>query len=86
MTERLRAEMAGKAQTVRMDRENYIAPIVEAYIPDGHVAEKLALTAEFWALFDVLYRTFQERERFDSEAPKMVESELPDQSAQPQKS
>lgn len=58
-----------------MDRETYIAPIVEAYIPDASFAEKLALTQEFWALFDALYATFQERERFDSDAPKMVESE-----------
>ncbi len=58
-----------------MERESYIAPIVEAYIPDGSFAEKLALTQEFWALFDALYAVFQQRERFDSQPLKMVESE-----------
>ena len=37
-------------------REKYIAPIVEAYIPDGTHEEKLALTASFWDLFDALTR------------------------------
>ena len=78
--------MARKVQTVRMDRETYIAPIVEAYITEATQAEKLALTAEFWALFDALYAAFEHRERFDSLSPEMVESELPDQSAQPPKS
>jgi hypothetical protein len=58
-----------------MDRETYIAPIVEAYIPDASFAEKLALTQEFWALFDSLFSSFEASERFDSQAPKMVESE-----------
>ena len=58
-----------------MDRETYIAPIVEAYIPDASFEEKLALTHEFWALFDALYTTFQEQERFDSLPQEMVESE-----------
>jgi hypothetical protein len=66
-----------------MDRETYIAPIVEAYIPDATHAEKLALTQEFWTLFDALYTTFQASERFDSEALKMVKSESPEP-AQPQ--
>ena len=61
----------------RMDRETYIAPIVEAYIPDASFAEKLALTQEFWALFDALNSSFQDRERFDSHPLKMVESESP---------
>ena len=60
-----------------MDRETYIAPIVESYIPDASFEEKLALTQEFWALFDALYATFNERQRFDSEASKMLESESP---------
>jgi hypothetical protein len=60
-----------------MDRENYIAPIVEAYIPDASFEKKLALTQEFWALFDALYATFEATERFDSQAPKMVQSESP---------
>jgi hypothetical protein len=58
-----------------MDRENYIAPIVEAYIPDASIAEKLALTHEFWALFDALYVTFEASQRFDSQGHKMVESD-----------
>ncbi len=62
---------------VRMDRETYIAPIVEAYIPDASFAEKLALTQEFWTLFDALYATFEASERFDSQGQKMVESESP---------
>ncbi len=58
-----------------MDRETYIAPIVEAYIPDASYGEKLALTQEFWALFDAIYATFEAGERFDSQTPNMVESE-----------
>jgi hypothetical protein len=58
-----------------MDREIYIAPIVEAYIPDASHEEKLALTQEFWTLFDALYQSFEARERLDSQAVKMVESE-----------
>jgi hypothetical protein len=58
-----------------MDRETYIAPIVEAYIPEALFEEKLALTQEFWALFDTLYATFEASERFDSEVYKMLESE-----------
>jgi hypothetical protein len=62
------------AHNVCMDRETYIAPIVEAYIPDASFAEKLALTQEFWVLFDALYATFEAGERFDSLPPNMVES------------
>jgi hypothetical protein len=58
-----------------MDRETYIAPIVEAYIPDASFEQKLALTGEFWALFDALYATFEACEGFDSQPSKMVESE-----------
>ena len=58
-----------------MDRETYIAPIVEAFIPDASFAEKLALTQEFWALFDCLYSPDQPPERFDSHPSKMVESD-----------
>jgi hypothetical protein len=61
-----------------MNRETYVAPIVEAYIPDASFEEKLALTQEFWALFDALYSTFEARERFDSLASEMVESESPE--------
>jgi hypothetical protein len=61
-----------------MDRATYIAPIVEAYIPDASIEEKLALTQEFWVLFDALYATFGTSERFDSQALKMVESESPE--------
>jgi hypothetical protein len=58
-----------------MDRETYIAPIVEAYIPDAKLTEKLALTRELWVLFDALYATFEAGERFDSLPPNMVESD-----------
>jgi hypothetical protein len=58
-----------------MYRETYIAPIVEAYIPDADISEKLLLTKEFLALFDALYQSFQEQERFDSSKPDMVESD-----------
>ena len=67
--------MPSFAHNVGMDRETYIAPIVEAYIPDASFAEKLALTQEFWALFDFLYSQAQATERFDSHPPKMVESD-----------
>jgi hypothetical protein len=69
--------MQAFAHNIFMDRDTYIAPIVEAYIPDASFAEKLALTQEFWALFDALYATFEVSERFDSQGPKMVESESP---------
>ena len=69
--------MSVLAHTVRMDRETYIAPIVEAYIPEASFEEKLALTQEFWALFDALYATLEASERFDSDQLKMVESESP---------
>ena len=58
-----------------MDRETYIAPIVEAYIPDASFEEKLTLTQEFWTLFDALYAVFERRERFDTVSPEMVKSE-----------
>lgn len=67
--------MSAFAHNVCMDRETYIAPIVEAYIPDASFAEKLALTQEFWALFDYLYSQAQPPERFDSHPSKMVESD-----------
>jgi hypothetical protein len=71
--------MAMFAHNDGMDRETYIAPIVEAYIPDASFEEKLALTREFWALFDALYATLSASERFDSDPLKMVESESPRQ-------
>ena len=58
-----------------MDRDTYIAPIVEAYIPNAPIEEKQALTAEFWVLFDGLYASLKECERFDSNAPNMLKSE-----------
>jgi hypothetical protein len=54
-----------------MNRDNYIAPIVEAYIPEASHEEKLALSAELWGLFDALYACAG----FDSEATDMLESE-----------
>jgi hypothetical protein len=79
VTECLRAAMFVFAHNGTMDRETYIAPIVEAYIPEASFEEKLALTQEFWALFDALYTAFEASEGFDSQAPKMVESESPNQ-------
>ena len=58
-----------------MNRDTYIAPIVEAYVPDAEMPEKLAVTREFWAFFDALYSTFQDTQRFDSQPFKMVESD-----------
>ena len=58
-----------------MDRTSYVAPIVEAYIPDASIEEKLALTAEILALFDALYEQAHTPDRFDSLPPKMVESD-----------
>jgi hypothetical protein len=54
-----------------MNRDNYIAPIVEAYIEDGTHEEKLALTKDLWGLFDALYVCAG----FDSDTPHMLESE-----------
>ncbi len=67
--------MAAFAHNVGMDRETYIAPIVEAYIPDAKLTDKLALTRELWVLFDALYETFEAGDRFDSLPPNMVESD-----------
>lgn len=58
-----------------MDRENYIAPIVDAYIPDASFAEKLALTRELWSLFDALWLLIEADHRFDSITANMVESD-----------
>lgn len=62
-----------------MDRENYIAPIVETYIPDASRDEKLALTQELWSLFEALYKVYLRQERFDSHMQGMIESESPNQ-------
>jgi predicted phage-related endonuclease len=78
VTLRLRAPIKSILHNAEMDRKTYIAPIVEAYIPDATNAEKLALTADFWALFDTLYATFEATERFDSQPPEMVESKFGD--------
>ena len=58
-----------------MTRNTYIAPLVEAYIPGGSFEEKLALTREFWALFDALYANFERQERFDDQIEARLESE-----------
>jgi hypothetical protein len=71
----LRAEIFNNRHNGRMDRESYIAPIVESYIPEASFEEKLALTQEFWTLFDALYASFVARKRFDSQAQDMVESD-----------
>jgi hypothetical protein len=62
-----------------MDRENYIAPIVESYIPDASFEQQQELTRELRRLFDALYQSYLRHQRFDSEALKMVESESPNQ-------
>ena len=75
VTFRLRAKPGSNVQTVLMDRENYIAPIVEAYIPNATHAEKLALSAELFSLFDALWRLTGSAARFDTLPLKMVESD-----------
>ena len=67
--------MTAFIHNVEMDRETYITPIVEAYIPDSSFAEKLVLTQEFWALFDCLNAQVQATKRFDSQGQKMVETD-----------
>lgn len=39
--------------------------LVEAYMPDAPEAEKQALCTELRELFDALYQSFIEEERFD---------------------
>lgn len=75
MTLRLRVRLGELRHTVRMDRETYIAPIVEGYIPDACHAEKLALTAELFSLFDALLQLVEADHRFDSITADMVESD-----------
>jgi hypothetical protein len=58
-----------------MDRETYIAPIVEAYIPEASFAEKLALTQEFFSLFDALDAVRNNYPRFDTLDAAVIESE-----------
>jgi hypothetical protein len=75
----LRVGLPIQVQTVPMDRDSYIASIVEAYIPEASFEEKLALTQEFWGLFGALAR-IQNLHRFDNNCPEMLESESDDQS------
>ena len=77
MTFCLRAGFDVFAHNEIMDRTIYIAPIVEAYIPEASFEEKLALTQEFWELFDALHKINSTQHRFDSQASDMVESESP---------
>jgi hypothetical protein len=58
-----------------MDRETYIAPIIESHFPNANHAEKLELTNELWLLFDALYSVYLENARFDSVDAGMVESD-----------
>jgi hypothetical protein len=60
-----------------MDRETYIAPIVESYITDAETDEKLALTGQFLDLFDKL-ANIKKTYRFDSPNAEMVESDSGD--------
>jgi hypothetical protein len=57
-----------------MDRETYIAPIVESYIPDAVADEKLALTGQLLDLFDKL-ANIKKTYRFDNANVEMIESE-----------
>jgi hypothetical protein len=71
----LRAERQAIGQTVRMDRDSYIDPVVEGYMPEANDGEKLAVMAEIWAYFDMLLERVETRERFDSFGAHMVESD-----------
>lgn len=51
--------------------------LVEAYMPDAPEPEKQALIAELRELFDALYQSFIESERFDGMARGMVDSDSP---------
>jgi hypothetical protein len=75
VTSCLRAAHQRIGQTVRMDRETYIAPIVESYMPDASREKQVALTQELWALFDALYTVYLDTARFDSVGANMVESD-----------
>lgn len=58
-----------------MDRDNYIDPVVEGYMPEASDGEKLAVMAEIWAYFDMLLERVEAKERFDSFGAHMVESD-----------
>jgi hypothetical protein len=74
VTECFRVSWRRIGQTVLMDRETYIAPIVESYIPDAVTDEKLALTGQFLDLFDKL-ANIKKSYRFDNANVEMIESE-----------
>ena len=57
-----------------MDKETYIAEIVEAYIPEATKEEKMALTNELWVLFETLYKISTRGDGFDSFTHNMLES------------
>jgi hypothetical protein len=68
--------MSGVARhTGCMNRDQYIARVVEAYIPDASNSEKVALSVEFYRLFEALHQSFEASERFDSQGHNMLESE-----------
>jgi hypothetical protein len=75
VTNCLRVGLRGIGQTVRMDRDSYIDPVVEDYMPDASDSEKLAVMAEIWVYFDMLLERVDKRERFDSSRPNMIESD-----------
>ena len=58
-----------------MDRDNYIDPVVEGYMPGASDGEKLAVMAEIWAYFDMLLERVEAQDRFDSIGAHMVESD-----------
>jgi hypothetical protein len=60
-----------------MPEKNPTRDLVEAYMPDAPEAEKEALVTELRELFDVLYQSFVESERFDGMAGGMVDSDSP---------
>jgi hypothetical protein len=74
VTFRLRGKEQALCHNDDMENENYIAPIVEAYIPDANYEEKIALTVEFLGLFDALDAVRTNYPRFDSLDAGVVES------------
>jgi hypothetical protein len=75
VTFRLRGKERALCHNDDMENENYIAPIVEIYIPDASHEEKLALTAEFFSLFDVLDVVRTNYTRFDTLDADVVKSD-----------
>jgi hypothetical protein len=71
----LRGNSRALCHNGEMENENHIAPIVEIYIPDTSHEEKLALTAEFFSLFDALDAVRTNYPRFDTLDADVIESD-----------